>query len=70
MQTVNKGGDVLARGNVRCQFPPAGGSVSDKQWEEMWKNEDGTDFDPEAYKKGEPKDENAVKAEGKSNLGR
>jgi hypothetical protein len=46
MQTVNKGGDVLARGATRNTFPPAGGNVSDEKWNEMW-----GDFDPEAYKK-------------------
>jgi len=54
MQTVNKGGDVLARGNTSCQFPPAGGEVTQEKWDAMWQNEDGTKFDPEAYKKDKP----------------
>jgi hypothetical protein len=49
MQTINKGGDVLARGNASCVFPPAGGNVSQKKWDKMWEG-----FDPEAYKKNKP----------------
>lgn len=45
MQTVNKGGDVLASGATRNTFPPAGGSVSEEKWKEMWEG-----FDAEAYK--------------------
>jgi hypothetical protein len=32
----NKGGDVLARGNVRCTFQPAGSKVSQKKWDKIW----------------------------------
>jgi hypothetical protein len=42
---MNKGGDCLASGATRCQFPPAGGSVSQEKWDEIF---DG--FDAEAYK--------------------
>lgn len=45
MQTVNKGGDVLASGGVRNTFPPAGGSISQEKWDGMWEG-----FDAEAYK--------------------
>jgi hypothetical protein len=57
MQTVNKGGDVLARGATRNTFPPAGGNVTDAKWKEMWEG-----FDPEAYKKAPNPAQ--VKAEG------
>jgi hypothetical protein len=66
MQTVNKGGDVLARGNARCTYPPAGGNVSQKKWNSIFEG-----FNAEEYRKSaKPKDENAEKAEGKSDLGR
>jgi len=39
MQTMNKGGDVLARGNARCQFAPMGGGVSQEKWDAMWTTE-------------------------------
>jgi hypothetical protein len=35
---MNKGGDTLASGGIRAQFPPAGSSVSQKKWDEMWKD--------------------------------
>jgi hypothetical protein len=38
MQTQNKGGDVLASGGVKCQFPPAGNGISQKKWDEIWKD--------------------------------
>lgn len=50
MQTINKGGDVLASGGVRAQFPPAGSGMSQEEWDAMW-----GDYDPEAYKKDEKK---------------
>lgn len=39
MQTQNKGGDVLARGNSRCQFAPMGGAVSQEAWDKMFEPE-------------------------------
>jgi hypothetical protein len=45
MQTINKGGDCLASGATRCQFPPVGGGISEEKWKEMWEG-----FDAEAYK--------------------
>lgn len=45
MQTQNKGGDVLASGGVRAQFPPANKITQDK-WDSIF-----ADFDPEKYKK-------------------
>lgn len=42
MQTINKGGDVLASGAARCQYPPAGGAVTQEKWNEIFK-----DFKPE-----------------------
>ncbi len=47
MQTINKGGDVLARGNSKCTYPPAndGGQITQKRWDAMWEG-----FDTEAYK--------------------
>jgi hypothetical protein len=38
MQTQNGGGDRLASGAVKCQFPPAGSGVTQKKWDEMWKD--------------------------------
>lgn len=51
MQTVNKGGDVLARGNARCTYPPAndGGKITQKKWDAMWEG-----YDTEEYKKDKP----------------
>lgn len=37
MQTVNNGGDVLARGGVRAQFGPA--KVSQEKWDAIWAEE-------------------------------
>jgi hypothetical protein len=45
MQTINKGGDCLASGATRCQFPPAGRSISQEKWDRMWEG-----FDAETYK--------------------
>jgi hypothetical protein len=42
MQTQNKGGDVLASGGIKAQFPPAGSGKTQEEWDEMWK-----DFTPE-----------------------
>lgn len=36
MQTQNKGGDVLASGGIRAQFPPAGSGKTQKEWDAMW----------------------------------
>jgi hypothetical protein len=36
--TQNKGGDVLASGAVRNQFPPAGSGISQEKWNAMWKD--------------------------------
>ena len=49
MQTVNKGGDVLARGNTSCQFPPAGGNVTEKKWKKIFEG-----WSLEDYMKGKP----------------
>jgi hypothetical protein len=35
---MNKGGDTLASGGIRAQFPPAGGGKTQKEWDEMWKD--------------------------------
>ena len=45
-------GDKLARGFHSATFPPAGGEVSQKKWDDIFR-----DFDPEKYKnvKKEPK---------------
>jgi hypothetical protein len=40
---MNNGGDVLARGTRRAQFPPA--KTTRKNWEAAF-----ADFDPEKYK--------------------
>lgn len=37
---ANNGGDVLARGARRAQFPAAGGKVSQKAWDAIWADED------------------------------
>lgn len=54
MQTINKGGDVLASGAARNQFPPAGGAVSQEKWNEMWKDFKPTEsfIKPRKKKKG------------------
>lgn len=36
----NNGGDVLARGNVRCIFAPMGGNVTQSKWDSMWEADD------------------------------
>lgn len=46
MQTINKGGDVLARGGVKNQFPPAGGGVTQEKWDSIF-----ADFNLDEYKK-------------------
>lgn len=55
MQTQNKGGDVLASGAVRAQFPPASG-VSQEKWDSIF-----ADFDPETYKNSTPEPSNREK---------
>lgn len=54
MQTINKGGDVLASGAARNQFPPAGGAVSQEKWDEIFKDYNPTEtFEkPRKKKKG------------------
>ena len=39
------GGDVLAKGGRKCQFPPAGGTVSQEKWDKMFEG-----FDAEKYR--------------------
>lgn len=45
MQTKNNGGDVLARGGIRANFPATDGGVSKDKWAAAF-----DDFDPEAFK--------------------
>lgn len=33
-------GDKLARGAASAQFPPAGGNVTQEQWDRMWESEE------------------------------
>ena len=40
MQTLNKGGDVLARGGVRMDSAPGAG-VSKEKWDQIFGEEDG-----------------------------
>ncbi len=35
---MNKGGDTLASGGIRAQFPPAGSGKTQKEWDDMWKD--------------------------------
>lgn len=42
----NRGGDVLAAGAIRCQFAPAGGKVTQEQWDAIFEG-----FDPEKYRR-------------------
>jgi hypothetical protein len=51
MQTQNKGGDVLASGAVKAQFPPAGGSVTQEKWDEIFKDYNPTESFEELKKK-------------------
>ncbi len=37
-------GDALARGAVKAQFPPAGGKVTQEQWEAMFDGFDAEKF--------------------------
>jgi hypothetical protein len=37
---ANNGGDVLARGARRANFPAAGGKVSQEKWDSIWADED------------------------------
>lgn len=46
--SYTKGGDVLARGGSRCQFPPAGGNVSEDKWQSIF-----ADFKPQTNDKRE-----------------
>ena len=32
----NNGGDVLAKGGVRCQFRAAGSNVTQERWDAIW----------------------------------
>ena len=32
----NNGGDVLAKGGIRCQFRVAGSNVSQEHWDSVW----------------------------------
>lgn len=43
---ANNGGDSLARGLSKYTFAPAGASVSEERWSEIW-----ADYDPETEKK-------------------
>ena len=48
---ANNGGDVLARGARRAQFPAAGGKVSQKAWDAIWADEDEIAVQEETKKK-------------------
>ena len=37
---MNNGGDVLARGARKANFPAAGGNVSQEKWDSIWEDED------------------------------
>jgi hypothetical protein len=52
---MNNGGDVLARGGRKANFPAAGGNVSQEKWDSIWKEEAETMKDAElASGKNEP----------------
>lgn len=42
---MGNGGDVLAKGGRKCQFPPAD-NVTQERWDAMFK-----DFNPEVYRR-------------------
>ena len=39
---MNSGGDVLARGARKANFPAAGGNVSQEKWDAIWQDETKT----------------------------
>lgn len=36
---MNNGGDVLARGARKANFPAAGGNVSQEKWDSIWEDD-------------------------------
>ena len=48
----NNGGDVLARGGVRCTFKPAGAKKTQEEWDAMF---EGASTAKEFVKKRAPK---------------
>lgn len=52
---MNNGGDVLARGARKANFPAAGGNVSQEKWDSIWTEEAETLKEAEAASgKNEP----------------
>jgi len=49
------GGDVLARGGRKAQFPPAGSAITQEKWDAMF-----TGFDPEKYRRDADAEKNGV----------
>jgi hypothetical protein len=51
----NNGGDVLAKGGVRCQFRAAGPNVTAEQWAEIWREDEpkSSSGSPDAQKTGD-----------------
>ena len=49
-------GDRLARGGIKAVFPATEGGVSNKRWEDAFK-----DFDPEKFRNSDDKKEVGVK---------
>jgi len=43
-RTENGGGDQLARGAAKVQFRPAGSKVTEKKWNDMFKDFDADKF--------------------------
>lgn len=39
-------GDALARGAKSAVFPPAGGNVSQKKWDDIWADDGGNNIEP------------------------
>jgi hypothetical protein len=48
---ANNGGDVLARGARKANFPAAGGNVSQEKWNAIWADEDEIAVQEETKKK-------------------
>lgn len=42
---ANNGGDVLARGARKANFPAAGGNVSQEKWDSIWEDESSVQVD-------------------------
>lgn len=52
---MNNGGDVLARGARKANFPAAGGKVTQERWDAIWADDGGAVEETPADKDAEKK---------------